>query len=134
MWMKVVFQMSKKNKRVLSYEEQQKLDYMDGHRVGGVTILRRALSRTLMRQGRKSGIEYKPSKALLKKINREIDETLMLELVLLISKGNVPVDFLEDNYDRLFMLPDYSGDEKTERKFDPIPLQGKEILYENRST
>ena len=126
--------MSKKNKRVLSYEEQQMLDYMNGHRIGGITIMRRALSRTLIRQGRESEIKYKPSKALLKKISRETDEALMLELVLLISKSKVPVDFLEENYDRLFMMPDYSGDETIERKFDPIPLQGKEILYENCST
>jgi len=126
--------MNKKNKRVLSYEEQQMLDYMDGHRIGGVTIMRRALTRFLIRQGRESEIKYKPSKALLKKISREIDKALMLELVLLISKNKVPVDFLEDNYDRLFLIPDYSGDETIERKFDPIPLQDEEVLYENSSS
>lgn len=123
--------MGKKNNYMLNYTDQQKLGYMDGYRIGQITVIRRALSRTLIRQGKERGKKYKPSKALLKKISREIDEVLMLQIILLMHNENVPVDFLEDNYDRLFMIPDYTGDETAERKFDPIPLQGKEILYEN---
>ena len=126
--------MYKKNKRVLSYEEQQKLDYMNGHQIGSVTSMRQILSRALILQGKESEIKYKPSKALLKKISRETDKALMLELLLLICKNKISVAFLEDNYDRLFMMPNYSGDKTIKRKFDPIPLQGEEIPYENSSS
>jgi len=42
----------------------------------------------------------------------------------------MPVDFLEENYVRLFMLPDYAGVKSVRRKFDPLPLQGREIFVD----
>ena len=107
---------------------------MDGDRIGKIITVRQVLTNVLVYKGEESGKNYKPSKKLLKKINRDVDYDFMYELMFALMKDKMPVDFLEDNYDRLFMIPDYSGDEKAERKFDPIPLQGKEILYENRSS
>lgn len=120
--------MSRKNKRALGYFDQQKLDYMDGNRVGKISSTRQILINVLVYQGKESGKNYKPSKVLLKKINRDIDHNLMHKLIFVLLKDKMPIDFLEENYDKLFLLPNYSGDESAEGRFDPLPLQVKEIF------
>ena len=76
------------------------------------------LTNVLVYKGEENGKNYKPSKKLLKKINRDVDYDFMYELMFALMKDKMPVDFLEENYDRLFLLPDYLGDKSARRKFE----------------
>ena len=122
--------MGRKNKRVLDYADQHKLDFMDGNRVGKIITVRQVLTNVLVYKGEENGKNYKPSKKLLKKINCDVDYDFMYELMFALMKDKMPVDFLEENYDRLFLLPDYLGDKSARRKFDPLPLKGSEIFVD----
>ena len=100
-----------KNKFSLSYEENYLLGYMEGHRIGAIDVSREILIRSLHIKGKEQGIV--PTKSLIQKINRETDTQFLLELILNVGNGKLPVRELEIYYDMYFLIPDKEKNAKS---------------------
>ena len=100
-----------KNKYMLSYEENYLLGYMEGCRIGAINVSREILIRSLYIKGKEQGIV--PVKNLVQKINRETDTQFLLELILNVGNGKLPVRELEIYYDRYFLIPDEENNVKS---------------------
>ena len=95
-----------KNKRDLTYDERYWLGYLEGYRIGKISVNREILIRCLHIEGKKENL--KPSKALIQKINREIDIAFLTKVLLTVSGGKMSLKELEIYYDMFFCAPDKS--------------------------
>ena len=114
-----------KNNRKLTKDEEYTLGFMEGARIGRILQFRDILIKAITHTERKRDKNYKPSKELLKKINREVDFPLMCKLINVIMNGKMSASYLEAHYDRLFLCPGDLGKLPPDREFDSIPLQNK---------
>ena len=112
-----------RNKDTLSYEENYLLGYMKGYRIGAIEVSREMLIRCLQIKGKEQSIV--PSKSLMQKINREIDDQFLLELIFNVANGKLPVRELEIYYDMYFLKLD---EEKNKKSLWRNPLKTGDVL------
>ena len=93
-----------RNKPTLSYEDRYTLGYMEGYRIGSITVTREILIRSLIIKGKEQS--FKPTKKIIQKINREIDIDFLHQIMFTIVNDKLPVKELEIYYDMIFLVPD----------------------------
>jgi len=88
------------SKQGLSIEEQYALDYSKGFRLGQIESSRKILLNVIKFQSKKQGV--KPSKALVQKVKRETDLSMLGKLIIIVACNEISVAELETYYDKCF--------------------------------
>jgi len=112
-----------KNKSSLSLKEKRILDSMSVSRSARVKCDREVLVRAMKLEGEEQ--RYTPSEETIQKINREIEHHLMQTLFFIIIQNKLTVEYVDKNYDRLFLIPNDKGEPKHKRTLDETPLKSK---------
>jgi len=111
-----------KNK-TLTYKEERILAFMEGNRRARLIVDRRILIRAMKIHGEEQG--YTPSKETIRKINREIEHSLLQTLMFIVLGNKLTVEYVDKNFDRLFLLPNDTGADEHERTIDELPLKSE---------
>jgi len=86
---------------LLSNDEDKRLqEYAEGYRIGRVSYIRGILLRYLQMKGREQGLA--PSKSLIQKINREMDNGLLEKILCNMAGDKISLQDLELQYDMIF--------------------------------
>lgn len=111
-----------KGKRELTQEERHVLNYMGGARISLIHTMREVLIKFLQAKGKEQGRTL--SKAIICKINREIDVPWMGKVCNVVFKDKMSLETLELYYDRLFLDAYTPVKPEGLRNFDKYPLRG----------
>ena len=110
-----------KNKIELSKKEKHELNYLAGNRIASIVHMRRFLMKIIKIKADEQG--YIISKEIIQKINREIEMPFIGTLCNYIFTGKLTIKYVDENYDRLFFMPNDTRKSADERVFDEIPLK-----------
>jgi len=102
-----------KNREYLSVKEQHTFSYMSAKRLGRLESSREIFLRVLNRKGREQGVTV--SKETTQKINREIEDPLLNTLIFNLLDDKLTVEYIDKNYDRLFLMPNDKKDSYGDR-------------------
>lgn len=100
--------MNSKKGRKLTLQEKYDNEYAKGYRIGRISSSRDCAIRVLRFHG-------KPGRALLHKINNEVDCRILLEIILCVADKSLTVEELETTYDDI-VPPEYQTRKNTSGK------------------
>ncbi len=100
--------MNSKKEQELTPQEKYDFGYAKGLRVGEIRASRSGAIRTIRRFGN-------PSRALLNKINHEVDRRILTEIMCRIANKSLAVEELETIYDDI-VPPEYQSRKNSLRK------------------
>lgn len=98
----MVFEMKSNNDHELTPQEKYDFGYAKGLRIGEIRASRSIAIRALRLRG-------KPSRALLHKINHEVDCRILMEVICRVADKSLTVEALETIYDDI-VPPEYQAD------------------------
>jgi len=112
-----------KNKRPLTLNEKHTLLKMEGKRTGSITAVKRICFNIIRRKAKEQNFSL--SKLTLQKIKRETEVEFLYTLIFKMIDNKITAEYIETNYDKLFLLPVHIRNPDIDREFDPMPLKTK---------
>jgi hypothetical protein len=95
----------------VTYEEKYEQGFMNGYRIGRISVIRKVLIRVIKMEAESSGKPKSVWKKLFKKINFECDCAFLDKILMYLLKEKISIDELEVMYDTIFRTEEEIRDE-----------------------